>query len=193
MTTKSTLQEQYEKEIIKNLEKALGTKNPHSIPKLIKTKLNIGIGSYIRSGNKDFTPVIENLTAISGQKTITINSKKAISNFKLRENMPVALNVTLRKKRMYDFVNKLVNVVLPRTRDFRGISVKGFDKHGNYNLGIKDISIFPEINLENLDKTHGLQITIATTAKNDYEGYLLLKELGFPFKDEIKPEAEKES
>lgn len=184
---KSTLQDKYEKEVLKKLQDTLNRKNPNSLPKLEMVKLNIGIGSYIRSGNKDFSPVIENLQDITGQKPITMNAKKAISNFKLREGMPVALNVTLRKQRMYDFLNKLVNVVLPRTRDFRGISVKGFDKHGNYNLGIQDISIFPEINLENLEKTHGLQVTVATSAKNNYEGYLLLKELGFPFKDEIKP------
>ena len=184
---KSTIQDQYEKEVVKKLQEALNEKNLNAIPKLKMAKINVGIGSFIRSGNKDFNPVIENLQDITGQKPVTINAKQAISNFKLREGMPVGLNVTLRGKRMYDFINKLINVVLPRTRDFRGISVKGFDRNGNYNLGMSDISIFPEINLDNLEKTHGIQTTIVTTAKTPYEGYLLLKELGFPFKDEIKP------
>ncbi|MBU1018360.1 MAG: 50S ribosomal protein L5 [Patescibacteria group bacterium] len=184
---KSTLQDQYEKEVVKKLQTELNRKNVHAIPKLEKVKINIGIGSWIRSGNKDFQPIIDNLQDITGQKPITNKSKKAISNFKLREGMPVGLTVTLRKKRMYDFINKLVNVVMPRMRDFRGISTKGFDKNGNYNIGMNDVSIFPEVNLENTEKIHGIQITVNTSAKTPYEGYLLLKELGFPFKDEIKP------
>lgn len=183
---KSSMQELYNKEVIKKLEKALQRKNRLALPKITKTTINVGIGSYIRKGNKDFEPIIENLEKITGQKPITTLSHKAISNFKVRIGMPIGLKITLRKKRMYDFLNKLVNVVLPRTRDFRGISVKGFDKRGNYNIGFKDISVFLEISLENLEKTHGMQVTICTTAKNDYEGYLLLHELGFPFKDEVK-------
>ncbi len=185
-TKKPTLQEQYEKEIQKELMKALGIKNPLAIPRLEKAKVNVGVGSYIQSGGKDFTPVITNITDITGQKPVVANAKKAISNFKLRAGMPVGVNVTLRKKRMYDFISKLVNIVLPRTRDFRGISVKGFDGRGNYSIGIKDTSVFLEIDPENLDKPHGLQVTVTTTANNDYEGYLLLKGLGFPFKDEVK-------
>ena len=161
---KSTLQDQYEKEVVKKLQTELNRKNVHAIPKLEKVKINIGIGSWIRSGNKDFQPIIDNLQDITGQKPITNKSKKAISNFKLREGMPVGLTVTLRKKRMYDFINKLVNVVMPRMRDFRGISTKGFDKNGNYNIGMNDVSIFPEVNLENTEKIHGIQITVNTSA-----------------------------
>ncbi len=187
MAKKSTMQETYEKEVLKELMKALNIKNPLETPKIEKVKVNVGIGNYIKSGGKDFTPVIQNITDITGQKPVVANAKKAISNFKLRIGMPVGVSVTLRKKRMYDFVNKLANVVLPRTRDFRGISVKGFDGRGNYSFGVKDCSIFPEVNPENLDRPHGLQITITTSAKDNYSGYLLLKQLGFPFKDEVKP------
>ncbi len=185
MSTKSTLQEDYEKKISASLMKELGV-TPMATPKLEKVQLNVGIGTYIKSGGKDFSPIIENIAAITGQKPVVKNAKKAISNFKLRAGMPVGITVTLREKKMYDFVNKLVNVVLPRTRDFRGITVKGFDGNGNFSLGIKDCSIFPEIKPENLDRPHGLQITVKTNAKDNYSGYLLLKGLGFPFKDEVK-------
>lgn len=188
---KSTLQEAYEKDVLKGLMTALNIKNKMSTPKMEKVKINVGIGTYIKNGGKDFTPILANITDISGQKPVTVNARKAISNFKLRAGMPVGVSVTLRKKRMYDFVSKLVNVALPRTRDFRGISVKGFDGKGNYTLGIKDCSIFPEISHENLERPHGLQITITTSAGNNYGGYLLLKGLGFPFKDEVKNPEEK--
>ncbi|EKD63371.1 MAG: 50S ribosomal protein L5 [uncultured bacterium] len=186
MATKAKIQTVEKKEMIKHLKDELNVKNILALPKLLKVKVNVGIGTYIRAGGKDFTPVVKNITDITGQKPIVTKSRKAISNFHLRAKMPVGVSVTLRKHRMNDFINKLVNVALPRTRDFRGISVKGFDGMGNYNLGIKDINIFPEISLENIDRPHGLQITIATSAKNNYEGYVLLKALGFPFKDEIK-------
>ncbi len=181
-----TLQEKYDTVIRKELSAKLKVKNILALPRLSKVNVNIGVGTYIKNGGKDLAPVTTNVTDITGQKPIITKAKKAISNFKLRAGMPVGIYVTLRKKRMNDFVDKLVNVVLPRTRDFRGISVKGFDGRGNYNLGIKDCSIFPEINPANLERPHSLQITITTTAKNNYEGYLLLKGFGFPFKDEIK-------
>ncbi|MFA6528184.1 MAG: 50S ribosomal protein L5 [Candidatus Gracilibacteria bacterium] len=187
-TVKAKIETMDKKDILQYLKDSLGLKNTFATPRLVKVKINVGIGTYVRAGGKDFTPVVKNITDITSQKPIITKSKKAISNFHLRAKMPVGVTVTLRKHRMNDFINKLVNITLPRTRDFRGISVKGFDGRGNYNLGIKDISIFPEAKLENLERTHGLQITIATTAKNDYEGYLLLKALGFPFKDEVKSE-----
>lgn len=183
---KAKIETMAKKDIVQYLKDSLGLKNVFATPRLVKVKINVGIGTYVRAGGKDFTPIMKNITDITSQKPMVTKSRKAISNFHLRENMPVGVTVTLRKHRMNDFINKLVNVTLPRTRDFRGISVKGFDGRGNYNLGIKDVSIFPEVSVENIERIHGLQITIATTAKNDYEGYLLLKALGFPFKDEIK-------
>ena len=162
------------------LEKELGLRNRLAIPRVTKVTLNIGIGSYIRSGDKNFDPIIENLSLLTGQKPITVKARKAISNFKLREGNPVGLTVTLRGQRMYDFLSRLVNVVLPRIRDFRGISAKGFDGNGNYTMGIKEVTVFPEVNPDNINHNHGLQITIVTTAKNDKEGYALLKAMGFP-------------
>lgn len=186
-TTKVKIQTMKKKDMAKYLKDTLNVKNILATPKMLKVKVNIGIGTYVRAGGKDFSPVVKNVTDITGQKPVVTKSRKAISNFHLREKMPVGITITLRKHRMNDFVNKLVNVALPRTRDFRGISVKGFDGLGNYNLGIKDINIFPEVSLDNIERSHGLQVTIVTNAKNNYEGYVLLKALGFPFKDEIKP------
>ena len=170
----------YQKTVVPMLEKELGLRNRLAIPRVTKVTLNIGIGSYIRSGDKNFDPIIENLSLLTGQKPITVKARKAISNFKLREGNPVGLTVTLRGQRMYDFLSRLVNVVLPRIRDFRGISAKGFDGNGNYTMGIKEVTVFPEVNPDNINHNHGLQITIVTTAKNDKEGYALLKAMGFP-------------
>lgn len=187
MPKKQEVQALSKKEIAEKLKKELKIKNDLAIPRVEKITVHTGIGTYtIKTNNKDFTPVINNMMAITGQKPITSMARKAISNFKLRAGMPVGVSVTLRKKRMYDFLNKFINVVMPRIRDFRGVSVKGFDGKGNYNIGMKDCNVFPEINIENLDKPHGIGISIVTTAKNNREGYLLLKAMGFPFKDEIK-------
>ncbi|MDP2624602.1 MAG: 50S ribosomal protein L5 [Candidatus Peregrinibacteria bacterium] len=180
------MKDTYKKTVVATLKKELKQENEMAIPKLTKVTLNVGIGSYVRSGDKNFDPVIENITMLSGQKPIVKNARLAISNFKLREGNPVGVAVTLRGDRLYDFVNRLVNVVLPRIRDFRGISVKGFDGKGNYTLGIKEITVFPEVNPDSISRNHGMQITIGTSATNNREGYLLLKNLGFPFKDEIK-------
>ena len=151
-------------------------------PKITKVKLNIGIGSYIKAHGKDFDHIIDSLAKISGQKPTVNLAKKAISNFKIREKMPVGLSVTLRGKRAYDFINKLTNVVFPRVRDFRGISPKAFDGQGNYNIGFKEHTVFPEISPDDVMRLHGIQVTITTTAKDDKEGLALLKALGFPFK-----------
>lgn len=176
----------YQKTVVPMLEKELSIKNPLAVPRFVKVTLNIGIGSYIRNGDKNFDPVIENLSLLAGQKPVTVKARKAISNFKLREGNPVGLTVTLRGQRMYDFLNRLVNVVLPRIRDFRGISAKGFDGNGNYTLGIKEVTVFPEVDPDNINRNHGLQITIVTTAQNNKEGFMLLKGIGFPFRDESK-------
>lgn len=175
------LRERYQKEIRQKLQKDLGLKNVNSVPKLEKVKINVGIGTFMRN-NKDYNEILENIALIAGQKPVVSNSRAAISNFKLRIGMPVGISVTLRKQKMYDFMDRLINVVLPRVRDFQGISSKSFDKNGNYNLGLKDCSVFPELNIEDIAKIHGLQITVTTTAKDAEQGKALLTEMGVPFK-----------
>lgn len=182
---KAPLQVKFEKEIAPALIKEFGKKNINGLPKVEKVSINVGIGKMFTEGTKDYSFVEDNIASITGQKPTLKKSRLAISNFKLREGMPVGLSVTLHGRKMYDFLERLANIALPRVRDFRGISVKGFDKKGNFSLGIKDITIFPEIDLEKLVKTHGLQINVSTTSDNDYEAYRLLKSFGFPFKDEI--------
>jgi large subunit ribosomal protein L5 len=182
MTKAMKLKERFIKEIIPQLQKELGIKNINAVPKLKKVIVNAGLGHFYTSGTKDFSEFANNIALITGQKPIITKAKKAISNFKIRAGMPNGVMVTLRGERMYDFIEKLVNVVLPRTRDFRGISPKAFDGKGNYTVGIKEHIVFPEINPDDIVKIHGLQICINTTAKNDEEGHALLKALGFPFK-----------
>lgn len=177
-----TLKENYDKNILPELQKELGIKNKMAVPKLEKVKINIGLGQYL-SAKKDYSDVLNNIALISGQKPIINKAKKSISNFKVREGYPVGASVTLRGNKMYDFVNKLVNIIFPRVRDFRGISKRSFDGQGNYSVGISENIVFPEINQDNVDKIHGFQITICTTAKSNEEGYLLLKKIGFPFKE----------
>lgn len=176
-----TLSERYQKEIRQKLQKDLGLKNINSVPALEKIKVNIGIGTYMRN-SKDYSEIAENVTMITGQKPVVSKARVAISNFKLRVGMPVGLSVTLRKQKMYDFMDRLVNIVLPRVRDFQGVSPKSFDQKGNYSLGLKDCSVFPELDIEDIAKIHGLQITITTTAENPEQGKALLTEMGFPFK-----------
>lgn len=177
-----TLREHYYKNILPALQKELGIKNRMAVPKLEKVKINVGLGPFL-AAKKDYSDILDNIAAISGQRPVVNNAKKSISNFKVREGHPVAVSVTLRGNKMYDFVSKLVNITFPRVRDFRGISGKSFDGHGNYSVGITENIVFPEINPDNVDKIHGLQITVCTTAKNNEEGYSLLKALGFPFKE----------
>lgn len=171
---------------IEMLKKELGRKNLLSLPKVLKVSISSGIGSQVAQGNKDYAYVEKSLAEITGQKPALRKARKAISNFKLRKGLPVGLVVTLRKERMMDFLGRLTNIALPRVRDFHGISVKGFDGRGNYSLGIEDCTIFPEVNQETLTRSHGLQVNVSIRAKNNREGYLLLKALGFPFRDEIK-------
>lgn len=175
------LSEKYQKEIRPNLLKSLGLKNINAVPRLEKVKVNVGIGTFMRN-NKDYSEILENIVAITGQKPVVNKATKAISNFKLKIGMPVGISVTLRKKKMYDFLDRLINIVLPRVRDFQGIPNKSFDKNGNYSFGIKDCSVFPELDIEDITKTHGLQITVTTSAKTAEEGKSLLTEMGFPFK-----------
>jgi large subunit ribosomal protein L5 len=182
----SELKEKFDKKISKELAKELGIKNVQALPKLLKVAINIGIGSRVTSGNKDYSVAEKNVTLITGQKPSVRKARLSVSNFKLREGMPVGLSVTLRGDRMYDFMNRLMNVALPRVRDFQGIPVKGFDGKGNFCLGLKDVTIFPEVDTENLSQNHGLQVNICTSAQTDYEAFRLLKLLGFPLKGEVK-------
>ncbi len=182
MTKLADLKTRIQKEVNPKLTELLHKKNVNAVPKVTKVTINVGIGTYIKSHNKDYSNIVENIAKISGQKPVVTFARKAISNFKLKENDPVGVIVTLRGKRMYDFLEKLINIVFPRVRDFRGISPKAFDGGGNYSVGFKEHIVFPEISPDDVIKIHGLEVNIVTTAKNNEEGFALLKELGFPFK-----------
>lgn len=153
------------------------------VPKVEKITINKGIGGAV-ADKKLIDTGLDELTAISGQKAVPTKAKKSISNFKLREGMPIGAKVTLRGNRMYEFMDRLFNVALPRVRDFRGVSDKGFDGRGNYTLGVKEQIIFPEISMDQVSKLSGMDITFVTSAKNDEESYTLLKEMGMPFSKE---------
>jgi large subunit ribosomal protein L5 len=176
------IKESYEKEVVPSLMETFQYKNIMQVPKVEKIVLNMGLGEAIHNV-KILDSASEELAAISGQKPIIRRAKKSIAAFKLREGMPVGCMVTLRRKHMYDFLDTLVNIALPRVRDFRGISGKAMDGHGNYTLGITEQIIFPEIEYDRIDKIKGLNITIVTSAKTDEEGKELLKQLGMPFKN----------
>lgn len=178
----SKLKHYYEKEIILKLMETFKYKSMMQVPKLNKIVLNIGMGEAIHN-IKLLDAAVEELKIIAGQKPVVTRARKSIAAFKLRAGMPIGCMVTLRRKRMYDFYYKLVNVALPRVRDFRGLSGKGLDGHGNYSLGIKEQIIFPEINYDKIDKIKGLNISVVTTAQTDNEGKELLKLLGMPFSD----------
>ena len=187
------LKETYFKKIVPQLMQVLKLKNALSVPRVSKIQLNVGIGTYLQGG-KDFEPVVENIAQIAGQKPVVTKARTAISNFKLREEMPNGVTVTLRGQRMYDFLNKLINIVLPRLRDFRGLSRKSFDGNGNYSIGMREFTVFPEIHPDDVVKMHGVQVVIVTTAKDDEAAYKLLKAMNFPFKkdrDLAQEEAEK--
>ena len=172
----------YEKEVVPKLVETFKYKNIMQVPKLEKIVLNMGLGEAIHN-IKLLDSAAEEMAQIAGQKPVITRAKKSIAAFKLREGMPIGCTVTLRKKKMNDFFNRLVNIALPRVRDFRGISGKAFDGRGNYSLGIKEQIIFPEIDYDKIDKIKGLNITVVTTAQNDEEGKELLKLLGMPFRN----------
>ncbi|GFE59218.1 50S ribosomal protein L5 [Geobacter sp. AOG1] len=177
----SRLKELYNKEMVPQLMKDFNYKNIMEVPKIDKIVINMGLGEAIQNV-KILDSAAEELSAISGQKTVITKAKKSIASFKLRQGMPIGCMVTLRKERMYEFLDRLVNVALPRVRDFKGVSAKGFDGKGNYSLGVKEQLIFPEINYDKVDKIKGMNISIVTTAKSDEEGRALLKLLGMPFR-----------
>lgn len=178
----SQLKEFYEKEAVPELIKAFNYKNTMEVPRLKKIVLNMGLGEAIQN-IKLMDSAVEELKIIAGQQPVVTRAKKSIAAFKLREGMPIGCMVTLRHNRMYDFFYKLVNIALPRVRDFRGISRKAFDGRGNYSLGVKEQIIFPEIDYDKIDKIKGLNISVVTTAKTDDEGRELLRLLGMPFRN----------
>ena len=175
------LKEKYAKEVIPALTKEFGYKNVMAVPKIQKVVVNMGLGEAI-TNNKLIEQAEEQMMAITGQKGVVTRSRKSIANFKLRENQPIGVMATLRKDRMYEFLDRLLNVALPRVRDFKGVSGKSFDGKGNYTLGIKEQIIFPEINYDRIEKIKGMNVTIVTTARSDEEGRALLKYMGMPFR-----------
>ena len=182
----SRLGDYYKASIVPSLMKTLSYKNVMQVPKLEKIVVNMGVGAAV-ADPKVLEEATKELEAITGQKSSVRMARKSISNFKLREGMKIGAKVTLRKVRMYEFLDRLINVALPRVRDFRGLSDKSFDGHGNYTIGIKEQIIFPEIDIDKVSRIMGMDITIVTTAKSDNESYELLKEFGVPFiKKEVK-------
>jgi large subunit ribosomal protein L5 len=175
------LKERFEKELRPALVKELGLKNPMQAPRVEKVVVNMGLGEAIQNG-KILDASIEQLAAITGQKPVVTKARKSIANFKLRQGQSIGAMVTLRGNRAYEFLDRLLNVALPRVRDFRGVSPKAFDGKGNYTLGVKEQIIFPEINYDRVEKIKGLNITVVTTARNDEEGRALLRHLGMPFR-----------
>jgi large subunit ribosomal protein L5 len=174
------LHEKYKKEITNTLKEKFNYKNSFEIPKLEKVVINMGVGEAVKDSKK-IEVAVKELTAISGQKPIVTKSKKANASFKLREGMPIGVKVTLRKNKMYEFIDRFVNVALPRVRDFRGVNPKSFDGNGNYALGLKEQFVFPEIEYDNVDSVRGMDIIFVTSAKSDDEGKELLSGFDFPF------------
>ena len=175
------LREKYKTEVIPALMRDQGYTNVLQVPKLEKIVLNMGLGEAVQNP-KIIDVAVEEMTAIAGQKPVVTRAKKAISNFKLREKMPIGVMVTLRGERMYEFLDRFVSAALPRVRDFKGIPDRAFDGRGNYSLGLREQVIFPEINLDKVDKIKGLTVTICTSARSDAEGKALLRALGMPFR-----------
>lgn len=180
---KARLQERYEQEFAAELRSRLGCDNVMELPRLEKVVISVGLGEAIQNP-KAIESVERDLATISGQHPVIRRAKRSISAFKVRTGMPIGMMVTLRGKRMYDFLDRLINVALPRIRDFRGIPRDGFDGRGNYNLGIREQIVFPEVNYDKIDKVRGLQVTIATTAERDDEARMLLELMSMPFRKE---------
>jgi len=178
----SRLKKKYLEEIAPALSKEFKYKSPMQTPKMTKIVINMGIGEAVQD-IKNLDGAVEDLTTITGQKPVIRRAKKSISNFKLRAGMPVGCMVTLRRERMYEFMDRLMSFVIPRIRDFRGVPGRSFDGRGNYTLGVKEQIIFPEIDFDKIDRTRGMDITFVTTAKNDEEAKALLKQFGMPFRD----------
>jgi len=181
MSEPSRLRQRYKQEIVPALQRDLGRENALAVPRLAKIVLNMGLGEATQNP-KVIDSAVEEIAAITGQKPVVTKAKKAIANFKLRAGLPIGAMVTLRGDRMYEFFDRLVNVALPRVRDFKGVTDRSFDGRGNYSLGLREQVIFPEINLEKVDKVKGMTIVICTTARTDADGKALLRALGMPFR-----------
>lgn len=175
------LQNKYNKEIAPSLKKSLGMDNVMQVPRLEKITLSVCLSEAVQNP-KILNTVVDEISSITGQKAVITKAKKAISNFKLRAGIPIGVRVTLRRKKMWSFLDRLNTLALPRVRDFRGLPTKGFDGRGNYNMGLKEQIVFPEINYDRVDKVRGMNVTICTTAQNDTEGRALLEALGMPFR-----------
>jgi len=175
------LRERYNKEIASALTEAFGLTNRHQAPRLVKIVINVGVGEALENA-KALDATIDDVTTISGQRPLITRARKSIANFKLREGRAIGVKVTLRNERMWSFLDRLINVALPRMRDFRGVSPNSFDGRGNYTLGLREQLIFPEIDYDKIDKIRGLEVTIVTTAPDDEQGRALLESLGMPFR-----------
>jgi large subunit ribosomal protein L5 len=176
------LQERYQQDVVPALTKEFNFENVMQVPRLQKIVLNIGLGEALQNA-KSIDSAVSDLTAIAGQKPVVTKAKKSVANFKLRQGQSIGAMVTLRGQRMYEFLDRLVNVALPRIRDFRGVSRRSFDGRGNYSIGLREQIVFPEVEYDQVDKLRGLEISIVTSARNDAEGYALLKQFGMPFRD----------
>lgn len=183
MTYQPILQQRYKETVVPSLKEQLGYHNTMEVPTLKKVTLNQGVGAAV-TDKKILDQAIEELSAIAGQRAVPTYAKRSVSSFKLREGMPIGAKVTLRRKRMYEFIERLISIALPRVRDFQGISDKGFDGRGNYTLGVSEQIIFPEINIDRVQRINGLDITFVTSASGDNEAYQLLKEIGLPFRNQ---------
>jgi large subunit ribosomal protein L5 len=175
------LQKLYRDKIVAELQKSLGLDNPMQVPKITRITVNMGVGEAV-ADKKAMDGAVGDLTALTGQKPLVTKSRKSIASFKLRQGVPVGAKVTLRGARMYEFLDRLVNVAMPRIRDFRGVSARSFDGRGNYSFGVKEQIIFPEIAYDKIDAIRGMDITISTTARDDREGRALLESFNFPFR-----------
>ncbi|UCF21421.1 MAG: 50S ribosomal protein L5 [Gemmatimonadota bacterium] len=178
---KPRLQEHYEKTVRAKLAKELGHGNPHEIPRLEKVVINVGVGEGSRDP-KLLDSVVEAVGVIAGQRPVINRARKSISNFGLREGMPVGVSVTLRRSHMYEFLDRFINIAVPRVRDFRGLSTRSFDGRGNYTIGIREQVIFPEVDYDRIQKVHGMDITFVTSTDKDDEALALLREMGMPFR-----------
>jgi large subunit ribosomal protein L5 len=176
------LKDFYQDSVIGQLKEQFGYKNPMQVPRITKITLNMGVGEAV-ADRKVMEHAVGDMTRIAGQKPIVINARKSVAGFKVREGWPVGCKVTLRREQMYEFLDRLINVAIPRIRDFRGMNPKAFDGRGNYNMGVREQIIFPEIDYDKIDALRGMDITFTTTAKNDEEGRALLAAFNFPFRN----------
>jgi large subunit ribosomal protein L5 len=185
MSYQPRLRAKYANEVVPALSKEFGYKNPMEVPRIVKVCLNQGIGAAV-ADRKIVEAAVAEMTAITGQKAVPTVSKRDVSNFKLRKGMPIGARVTLRGDRMFEFLDRLIAVALPRTRDFRGVKASGFDGRGSFTFGVKEQIIYPEIDIDKVTRVQGMDITVVTTAKTDQEAKALLREMGFPFADKDK-------